>query len=76
MATPVALRARTVYPTRHGAFAPATFWEASTELAYIREVQEASEGSKVVFGICSCPAASFWHHQVDVLPLVPNVLRK
>lgn len=57
------LDARTVYPTREGAFPAATFFDADGEHAYMRHVQEHYKG---VFGICSCPAASYEIHQVDV----------
>jgi hypothetical protein len=53
----------TVYPSRAGAFPPATFFDAASELAYIHHVQAQYRGT---FGICVCPSASFWVHQPDV----------
>lgn len=57
------LTARTVYPTRRGAFPAATFFDGSSELDYMREVQAEYRGT---FGICSCPAGSYDLHQIDV----------
>lgn len=57
------LEAVTVYPTRFGAFPPATFFTVDAAFEYMRRVQEEYRG---VFGICSCPATSFWKHQKDV----------
>ena len=58
--------ATTVYPSREGAFPAATFLTSGAEFAYVRHVQSEYTGT---FGICVCPAGSFWMHQVDVLPM-------
>jgi hypothetical protein len=57
-------KATSVYPTRAGAFPPATFFSYEAEFAYIRAVQGEYHGT---FGICTCPASSFEMHQVDVI---------
>jgi hypothetical protein len=55
--------ATTVYPSPADAFPAATFFDAAAELSYIRAMQVEHEG---VFGICVCPARSFWLHQADI----------
>lgn len=57
-------KATSVYPTRAGAFPPATFFSYEAEFAYIRAVQSEYQGT---FGICTCPASNFEMHQVDVI---------
>ncbi|EMM5100268.1 hypothetical protein ACK249_003612 [Pseudomonas aeruginosa] len=47
--------ATSVYPSRPGAFPPATFFTYEAQAAYMREVQSYPG----VFGICACPALSF-----------------
>ncbi len=64
--TPMKRAATTVYPTRFGAFPAASFFTREAEFSYIRTVQTECHGT---FGICVCPAESFWLHQVDVRPV-------
>ncbi len=58
--------ATTVYPSRSGAFPAATFFTREAEFDHIRAMQTTYHGT---FGICVCPAESFWMHQVDVRPV-------
>jgi hypothetical protein len=56
--------ASTVYPTRAGAFPPATFFDGADAAAY----SSAMAGRKIEGGICTCPAYGFDRHQRDVRP--------
>ena len=51
----------TVYPSRKGGFAPASFFDFAGAFEYIRTLQ----GSPC--GICTCPPQSYHMHQADTV---------
>jgi hypothetical protein len=53
----------TAYPSPAHAFPAATFSDAAAEISYGLAVQAEYPGT---YGICVCPARSFWLHQADV----------